>query len=216
MVKVYPSNSNWLFSAVYASPRSAERKILWNNLMQVVDLHNMPWVLGGDFNEPLLKDDKFGGQVMNVKRALLFKECLDKCNMIDIGFSRPRFTWTNKREVQALIQETIDRFFVNPSWCLMFPEARVTHLTRCHSDHCPVLMEMLPRRSNTNKRPFKFQTCWLLNPMFPNVVAEAWSQTGGLVEATEKFSKDAAHWNKTHFGNVFNRKKNIMARLNGI
>jgi len=34
--------------------------------------------------------------------------------------------------------------------------------------------------------------------------------------AIEKFSKDAAHWNKTHFGNEFNRKKNIMARLNGI
>lgn len=39
---------------------------------------------------------------------------------------------------------------------------------------------------------------------------------GRLVKATEKFSKDAAHWNKTHFGNVFNRKKNIMERLNGI
>ncbi|XP_023890678.1 uncharacterized protein LOC112002755 [Quercus suber] len=115
MVKVHPSNSSWLFFAVSASLRSPERQILWNNLMQVIDLHNMSWVLAGDFNEPLLKDDKFGGQVVNLKRALLFKECVDKCNMIDIGFSRPRFTWANKREVQALIQERIDRFFVNPS-----------------------------------------------------------------------------------------------------
>lgn len=216
MVKVLPSNSTWLFSAVYASSRSAERQILWNNLMQVANLHNMPWMLAGDFNEPLLKDDKFGGQVVNVDRALLFKDCLDKCNMIDIGFSGPRFTWTNKRDVQALIQERIDRFFVNLSWCLMYPEARVTYLTRCHSDHCPVLMEMLPRMSNISKRPFKFQTCWLLNPTFPNVVSEAWNQSVGLVEATEKFSKDVAHWNKTHFGNVFNWKKYILARLNGI
>ena len=35
--------------------------------------------------------------------------------MIDIGFSGLRFTWTNKRNIQALIQERIDRFFVNPS-----------------------------------------------------------------------------------------------------
>ena len=32
----------------------------------------------------------------------------------------------------------------------------------------------------------------------------------------ENFAKDAAHWNKTHFGNVFKRKKNIMTRLNEI
>lgn len=75
---------------------------------------------------------------MSVYRALSFKECLDACNMIDIGFSGPQFTWTNIRE----IQERIDRFFVNSQWCLMYLEARVVHLTRCHSNHCPVLMEM--------------------------------------------------------------------------
>ena len=41
-VKVRSSNSSWLFSAVYASPRSAERRILWNNLSNVADLHNLP------------------------------------------------------------------------------------------------------------------------------------------------------------------------------
>ena len=62
--------------------------------------------------------------------------------MIDIGFSGPWFTWIDKKEVQALIQERIDRFFVNSQWCLMYPRARVVHLTRFHSDHYPVLMEM--------------------------------------------------------------------------
>lgn len=52
---------------------------------------------------------------MSVNRSLLFKECLDKFNMLDIGFAGPRFTWTNKREVQTLIQERIDRYFLNPS-----------------------------------------------------------------------------------------------------
>ena len=59
-VKVQISNVIWLFSAVYASPRCAKRHILWNNLMEVADLHNMPWVIVGDFNEPLVNDDKFG------------------------------------------------------------------------------------------------------------------------------------------------------------
>jgi len=113
-VKVCASSSYWMFSTVYASPRSAERRILWDNLSNVTKLHNLLWVIAGDFNEPLSGDDKFGGRVVN-SRSLLFKECLDKCNMVDLGFSGPRFTWTNRREVQNLIQERIDRFFVNPN-----------------------------------------------------------------------------------------------------
>ena len=158
VVKVLNSNLSWLFTAVYASPRTAERHILWENLNKVADLHNMSWVVAGDFNEPLLNVDKFGGRAVSVNRSLLFKECLDNCGMIDMGFSGPRFTWTNKREVQALIQERIDRFFVNASWCTLYTEARVVHLTRCHSDHCPVMLELLPRNHTGRKRPFKFQT----------------------------------------------------------
>ena len=52
----------------------------------------MPWILAGDFNEPLLEDDKFRGRVVSISRPLLLKDFLDKCNMIDIGFSSPRFT----------------------------------------------------------------------------------------------------------------------------
>ena len=89
IVKVQPSNLSWLFTAVYTSPRSVARHILWNNLIKVADLHNMPWVIAGDFNEPLMEDDKFGGRAVSVSRSLLFKEFLDKCNMIDIGFSGP-------------------------------------------------------------------------------------------------------------------------------
>ncbi|XP_030964009.1 uncharacterized protein LOC115985181 [Quercus lobata] len=178
-VKVLNSNVVWLFSAVYASPRCAERHILWNNLMKVADLHNMPWVIVGDFNEPLVNDDKFGGGAFSVNSSLLLKEYLDKCNMINIGFAGPRYTWTNRREIQALIQERINRFFVIPQWCLLYPDAKVTHLPRYHSDHCPVLLEMHP-------------------------------------SAVDSFTRNVVDWNKNQFGNIFTRKKILMARINGI
>lgn len=102
-IKVRKTNLDWLFTVMFASPRSAERHVMWNNLNKVAQLHNMPWVLAGDFNEPLKVEDKFGGMAVSVNRSLMFKECLDKCSMIDIEFSGPQFTWTNRREVQALI-----------------------------------------------------------------------------------------------------------------
>ena len=216
VVKVRNSNFSWMFTVIYANPRAAEINILWNNLIKVAEMHNMPWVLTGDFNKPLMEDDKFGGRAVNVSRSLLFKECLDKCSMIDIGFSGSQFTWTNKRNLQALIEERIDRFFVNPSWCLMYPEAKVVHLTSCHSDHCPVLLDLQPRIITNRKRPFKFQTCWLSDPSFPNLVSQAWRNYPMLTDTIDCFTKEAEKWNRSQFGNVFVRKKNIMARLNGI
>lgn len=61
-----------------------------------------------------------------------------------------------------------------------------------------------------------FQTCWLSDVTFPQVVSQAWSQVPKLVDAIKKFTKEAKVQNITHFGNIFARKKNIMARLNGI
>lgn len=36
------SNSPWLLSAIYASPRLAERRMLWDNLETVAGLHSLP------------------------------------------------------------------------------------------------------------------------------------------------------------------------------
>lgn len=172
--------------------------------------------MAGDFNEPLEDCDKLGGKVVSINCSLEFKECLDRCNMIDLGFSRPRYTWTNKRELTALIQERIDRFFVNPDWRSIYPEARVSHLTRCHSDHCPVLLSPKPTSFTHLPRPFRFQTCWLSNLSFPRVVSQAWNQAQCLPEAIDKFGKDVQVRNKNHFENVFGKKRRLLAMLNGI
>jgi len=91
-VKVFPSNLSWIFTAVYANPRYAERQVLWENLSKVADHQNKPWIIAGDFNEPLAEEDKFGGRPVNINRSLLFKECLDKCNMVDMGFNGLKYT----------------------------------------------------------------------------------------------------------------------------
>ena len=52
----------------------------------------MAWAIARDFNEPLLDSDKFGGKAVSISRSLEFKECLDRCNMVDLSFSSPRFT----------------------------------------------------------------------------------------------------------------------------
>lgn len=105
LIKVLSSNNFWLLSTIYVCPRYAERKLLWENLSTIAASHSLPWILATDFNEVLTGEDKLGGRAVNIHRALKFKECLDKCRMIDLGFSGPRYTWSNRRPLTHLIKE---------------------------------------------------------------------------------------------------------------
>ena len=79
-----------------------------------------------------------------------------------------------------------------------------------------MILEVLLRIITGRNRPFKFQTYWLTDPIFPRIITQAWGQAHSLADALENFTKDAITWNKMQFGNIFARKKNIMVRLNGI
>jgi ribonuclease HI len=216
VVKVLSSNFSWLLSSIYASPRFLERKLLWNNLSQVATLHNLPWLLVGDFNEVLSSDDKFGGLPVRLGRSQLFNNCLNDCGMIDLGFHGPRFTWSNLREVRYLIQERLDRGFANTAWREAYPEASVHHLTRTHSDHCPVLVCLDKPPSLRLPRPFIFQPVWLSHPTFNVVVTDSWDIVLPLESNVIGFTEAVMKWNRDVFGNIFWKKKNLMARLRGI
>lgn len=77
---------------IYARPRFEEGKLLWGNLAKVASLHHLPWLMIGDYNELLSSDDKLGGNPLNPRRVQLFKECLDACGMVDLGFHGPKLT----------------------------------------------------------------------------------------------------------------------------
>ena len=98
----------------------------------------------------------------------------------------------------------------------MYPNARVSHLKRVHSDHCPVLLDFEPGANIRLNRPFNFQSFWLNDLPFLSIVRDAWGRTNRLDEVVEKFTRDATEWNRNHFDNIFVKKKRrVMARLDG-
>ena len=64
------SNNSWLLSVIYASPKYAERLLLWNNLTKVAYLHSLYWIIARDFNEVLMGEDKLSGRPVNISRAI--------------------------------------------------------------------------------------------------------------------------------------------------
>ncbi|GLT52016.1 hypothetical protein SLA2020_253800, partial [Shorea laevis] len=153
-----------LLSAIYANPDFNNRKLLWDNLCAistVASANNLPWLMIGDFNEKLTSNDKRGENPISQHKSRAFKTCLDYCNMIDLGFVGPKFTWSNKRPISQLIQARLDRAFANPSWNLLYPNAMVKHLPKTHSDHCPILLPVTSSPHHFGNRPFRFQSMWL-------------------------------------------------------
>ena len=125
----------------------------------------------GDFNEILANADKLGGNPINMRRAQIFKDCLDACNLIDLRFHNLKYTWVNKQDIGHYIQEQLDRAFANQDWINFYPEASVTHLTRVHSNHCPILLCLDKTPHFRLTKPFRFQLVWMSHPLFASVLS---------------------------------------------
>lgn len=68
----------------------------WEELSALSQTYPMDWLIGGDFTEVLQAREKLGGNSINNK-VRAFWNCLQKCNMIDLGYQGPKYTLTNKR-----------------------------------------------------------------------------------------------------------------------
>ena len=130
-------------------------------------------VLLGDFNDMLSDEEKLGGLPVNRTRISAFRNCMDKCGLMDLGFHSPRFMWTNRSPVwQSTIKERLDRGLGNADWTLLFPATKVHHLSRVKSDHCPILLNTDPLKQKPPK-PFRFEQMWLTDPTFPSLVEDS-------------------------------------------
>ena len=201
---------------MYGSPRFRERSLLWNNLKILSVRHNLPWAVMGDFNDVTREEEKSGGNGINSRRVFAYNECMDYCNLIDLGFSGPKFTWSNCRDVSDLIQQRLDRVWVNSDWKLLYPDASVSHLARISSDHCPLLLSLQSNLGHRGLRPFRFQPIWLSHDGFPDIVREAWVEhSQDICSAVANFTQKAKNWNKEVFGDIFWRKRKLTARILG-
>ncbi|OIS97442.1 hypothetical protein A4A49_62516, partial [Nicotiana attenuata] len=164
MVKVRNSTKNWLCSIIYASNLLEERSILWHNLKIVTSNYKGPWLVAGDFNEVTRASEKLGGLPINYNRVSKFLDCMNLCGLVDLGFKGPRFTWTNKsKNCKNIIMERLDRCIANTEWLELFQEANVKHLTRSHSDHCPIKLDFF-KSFPTNSNIFRIETICLKPP----------------------------------------------------
>ena len=208
----------WLFSAVYASPDSNLKRDLWAELENIRRNYNGPWLLAGDFNDTVCMSERNGVDSSEMQRRCKnFADWIANNNLIDLGFSGPAHTWFRGNSEDTFKSARLDRGLVNEEWRLKFEEGGIRHLPKSCSDHCPILMSStgfapVPRAI----RPFRFQAAWLNHEKFHDFVQRNWVCSAPIVPFLKEFAKKVQTWNKDEFYNIFRRKSELWARLEGI
>lgn len=77
---------------MYGSSDKVKRKTLWTDLLEVLPPDPLLWLILGDFNAILSPNDKKSDRSTG-KRCKLFGNFVESCNLQDLGFISPAFTW---------------------------------------------------------------------------------------------------------------------------
>ena len=190
-----PDQEEFFYTCVYARNLGEERKELWEDISHHQSsalFHYKAWIIVGDFNEILDATESSGfensGRLPSGMRD--FQRMVMHCNLSDMGYQGPLFTWCNKRE-NGVICKKLDRVLLNDVAVLRFPNAYSVFESRGCSDHMRCRVQILPSKEKI-RRPFKFVNVLGHLPSFLPMVKGFWDSTPSLFHSTSamyRFSK---------------------------
>lgn len=128
---------------------------------------------------------------------------MEDCRLSDLGFSGPRFTWTNGQRGDGLTLERLDRAFANSDWCWMFNVVEVDVLPRCFSYHNPLLISFSHNQATRwqKSKSFHFEASWTKHPDHKVLVKKVWrvkdssgDKWGVIHRKLQACQKTLQHW----------------------
>ena len=91
------SKNTWCLTAFYGEPDISRRTEGWHMLCMLNSKPKLPWCCFGDFNELLEAKEKSGGAQRSHNLMQSFRDVLDECSFVDLGYSGPEFTWHGRQ-----------------------------------------------------------------------------------------------------------------------
>lgn len=193
-------------SFVYAKCSRPLRKELWQDLLYFQESNHLPWMIGGDFNVVAAAHEKRGPKAINQGDVHDFNSFILDAGLSDAGFQGNDFTWCNDLHSSENTWERLDRVMYDNSFLQFAPSLSVAHLTRTHSDHCPLLLSLHNRLASPSS--FKFFRMWTTHDTFMQTVENSWNEviTGEpfivLHRKLKRLKLVLKKWNKEIFGNI--------------
>jgi hypothetical protein len=85
-VRLAPEDPLTHMTFVYGEPRTENRHRMWSHLALLKASSTLPWVLIGDFNETLWQYEHFSISPRGESQMAAFRDCLQVCELKDLGF----------------------------------------------------------------------------------------------------------------------------------
>ncbi|KAK1661452.1 hypothetical protein QYE76_049611 [Lolium multiflorum] len=175
------SGDGWCTTFVYGEPRRDKHHEFWQLLRHLHSVWKGPWLCYGDFNEVLTHDEHYGLSERSDAHMLLFRECLEDCGLVDLGYTCPKYTWTNKQDADSNVRVRLDRAVANGAFTAMFDDCRVENVITSTSDHVALVISMGSFANPATRPPvqfgFRFEAAWLRSPEYKEVLEIAWSES---------------------------------------
>lgn len=197
-------------SVIYAKCTRLERNASWNCLRNLSTNITNAWLVGGDFNVILNREESLYGAASHDGSMEDFATTLLDCGLVDGGYEGTQFTWTNNHMFQRL-----DRVVYNYHCSEIFASTRIQHFNRDGSNHNPLLVSC---STSSNKGPsFRFLHAWTKHHAFLSSVESNWKQPiqgsglhafwGKQLRLKNSLKKYLKWWNRDIFGDIFSNLK---------
>lgn len=174
----------------------------------------------GDFNEIL--DGAESSRFDNMSRISCgmreFQSLVLHCQLTDLGYQGPLYTWCNKRE-EGVICKKLDRFLLNEVALRRFSNAYSVFEPGGCSDHLRCKVQLFPPNEKI-RRPFNYVNAVASLPEFLPMVESYWSNTERLFHSTSamfRFAKKLKNLKqlirdlgRNKLGNLTKRAKEAM------
>lgn len=167
------TGKKFFWTVVYGCNEAEERSHLWRALGRLKGSIDDVWIINGDFNNVLNLHERIGGAV-TLNEVEEFRQCLRTCDMNNMQFNGPAFSWSNKQEGENRVCSKLDRVIGNDAWFNVFPNATISFLPNGCSDHTPCVFN-LDNMINQRAKTFRFFNMWTEDCEFMAKVQGVWN-----------------------------------------
>ncbi|XP_062080902.1 uncharacterized protein LOC133785700 [Humulus lupulus] len=174
VVKMAGQVNAFCLTFVYGFNTIEDRKILWQNLVQL-NFPVSPWLILGDFNSVFYVDDRNGGNPITHTKMVDSNLWLAQSNVVALKSFGSIFTWTNNQVGSNRIYSKIDHVFVNEEWHDFFPNTATRFSWEAISDHCSCVVSASATET-IGIKPFQFYNFWVDHHDFKSMVEQSWKR----------------------------------------
>jgi hypothetical protein len=105
------------------------------------------------------------------------QQTLEECELTDLGYCGPKFTWTNCQEGESLIRERLNRGLANSAWRILFPDTVNNVSVTTNSYHAPLLFILEKFQTQAHRKPrFHFEASWAAEKNCQEIIERIWKQ----------------------------------------